>query len=135
TMLLPSGPHDLLYATVPGRAPILRVFVPTDVLSIESIRACEILLFRAGLWDWMKPGDIVCNLGYVPREESSSPIDQFGRLGGGGNETRQSKWLVFTGTTLVPYFLPAPPPPDIDILSLPGPAYYSHLHTPGPAQL
>lgn len=137
--LLPSGPHDLAYATVPGRAPVLRVFVPTDVLSHEAIRACELLLFRSGLWDWMKPGDIVCNLGFVPREETTSapgsPVDQFGRLGGGGNDTRQSKWLVFTGTGLVPYFPPAPPPPDIDILSIPGPAYYSHIHVPGPTQL
>ncbi|CAE6537045.1 unnamed protein product [Rhizoctonia solani] len=127
--LFPTGPHDLLYASVPGRAPVLRVFVPTDVLSPESIRACEILLFRAGLWDAMKPGDIVCNLGYVPH---TSPVDQFGRFT--TNDAR-TEWLIFTGHALVPYVPPAPPPPDINILSLPGPAYYSHLYTPSPTQL
>ncbi|CUA74141.1 hypothetical protein RSOLAG22IIIB_05431 [Rhizoctonia solani] len=133
--LLPTGPHDLLYASVPGRAPILRVFVPTDVLSPESIRACEALLLRAGLWDNMKAGDIVCNLGYVPRASiPGSPVDQFGRLSN-PSDARQTEWLIFTGHALVSYVPPAPPPPDINILSLPGPAYYSHLYNPTPTQL
>ncbi|KAJ1307928.1 hypothetical protein OPQ81_002004 [Rhizoctonia solani] len=104
--LLPSGPHDLLYALVPGRAPVLRVFVPTDVLSPESIRACETLLFRAGLWDSMKEGDIVCNLGYVPRASTPGLPDQFGRLIHSSDAGR-TEWLIFTGHALVPY---VPPP-------------------------
>ncbi|KAB5593992.1 hypothetical protein CTheo_2593 [Ceratobasidium theobromae] len=132
---LPSGPHDLLYATVPGRAPILRVFVPTDVLSQESIRACEALLLRAGLWDCMKPGDVVCNLGYVPRVSSPTSVDQFGRLASAPTDVRQTEWLIFTGSALVPYSPPAPPPPDVDVLSIPGPAYYSHIYTPAPCLL
>ncbi|CAE7053838.1 unnamed protein product [Rhizoctonia solani] len=128
--LLPTGPHDLLYASVPARAPVLRVFVPTDFMSPESIRACELNLFRAGLWDTMKTGDVVCNLGYVPR---TSSVDQFGRIN--HSDARQTEWLIFTGHALVPYVPPAPPPPDINILSLPGPAYYSHLYTPTPTQL
>ncbi|CCO31434.1 hypothetical protein BN14_05476 [Rhizoctonia solani AG-1 IB] len=133
--LLPTGPHDLLYATIPGRAPVLRVFVPTDFMSPESIRACETLVLRAGLWDLMKPGDIVCNLGYVPRTSNpGSPVDQFGRVSN-SSDARQTEWLIFTGSALVPYVPPAPPPPDVDVLSLPGPAYYSHLHTPNPTQL
>ncbi|KAH7341410.1 hypothetical protein B0J17DRAFT_259506 [Rhizoctonia solani] len=132
--LLPTGPHDLLYASVPGRAPVLRVFVPTDILSPEAIRACETLLLRAGLWDAMKAGDIVCNLGYLPRASTpGSPVDQFGRFT--TPDARQTEWLIFTGHALVPYAPPAPPPPDINILSLPGPAYYSHLYTPSPTQL
>ncbi|CAE6446966.1 unnamed protein product [Rhizoctonia solani] len=135
TPLLPTGPHDLLYASVPGRAPVLRVFVPTDVLSPESIRACETLLLRAGLWDAMKAGDIVCNLGYLPRTSTpGSPVDQFGRFSP-SSDARSTEWLIFTGHALVPYAPPAPPPPDINILSLPGPAYYSHLYTPSPTQL
>ncbi|KAG8681576.1 hypothetical protein FRC11_000947 [Ceratobasidium sp. 423] len=133
--LVPTGPHDLLYASVPGRAPVLRVFVPTDALTPESIRACETLLLRAGLWDSMNPGDIVCNLGYVPRASApGSPVDQFGRFMN-VNDARQTEWLIFTGHALVPYVAPAPPPPDVNVLSLPGPAYYSHLYTPSPTQL
>ncbi|CAE6424460.1 unnamed protein product [Rhizoctonia solani] len=133
--LLPTGPHDLVYASVPCRAPILRVFVPTDVISPESIRACEALLLRAGLWDAMKAGDIVCNLGYVPRASTpGSPVDQFGRMAH-STDAPQTEWLIFTGHALVSYVPPAPPPPDINILALPGPAYYSHLYTPAPTQL
>ncbi|KAF8699178.1 hypothetical protein RHS03_07232, partial [Rhizoctonia solani] len=135
TPLLPTGPHDLLYATIPGRAPVLRVFVPTDFMSPESVRACESLILRAGLWDLMKPGDVVCNLGYVPRASNpASPVDQFGRISH-NSDARQTEWLIFTGSALVPYVPPAPPPPDVDVLSLPGPAYYSHLYTPTPTQL
>ncbi|QRW18285.1 hypothetical protein RhiXN_03209 [Rhizoctonia solani] len=131
----PTGPHDLLYATIPGRAPVLRVFVPTDFMSPESVRACESLILRAGLWDLMKPGDVVCNLGYVPRASNpASPVDQFGRISH-NSDARQTEWLIFTGSALVPYVPPAPPPPDVDVLSLPGPAYYSHLYTPTPTQL
>ncbi|KAG9104210.1 hypothetical protein FRC06_004427 [Ceratobasidium sp. 370] len=139
---LPAGPHDPLYAAVRGRAPVLRVFVPTDTLSPSAIKACEALLYRAGLWDWMIPGDIVCNLGYVPRSETNQPqssqtpkIDEFGVVGSFGNLLGEQPedprgWLIFTGKLLVPYFPPAPPPPDIDALRLPGPAYYAHLGPP-----
>ncbi|KAF8604570.1 hypothetical protein BDV93DRAFT_91515 [Ceratobasidium sp. AG-I] len=144
--ILPTGPHDPLYATVHGRAPVLRVFAPTDALSTQSIKACEVLLFRAGLWDWIAPGDIVCNLGYVPRAEEESKersssdgprVDEFGvvkanfpGLAGSVGQEDPRGWLVFTGQGLVPYFPPAPPPPDIDVLRLPGPAYYAHLGPP-----
>ncbi|KAG8737464.1 hypothetical protein FRC12_017157 [Ceratobasidium sp. 428] len=143
---LPVGPHDPLYAAVRGRAPVLRVFIPTDTLSPKSIKACELSLYQAGLWDWMVPGDIVCNLGYVPRSEVDQPqsssqapkVDEFGVVGVGSfasllGDTKSEDprgWLIFTGKMLVPYFPPAPPPPDIDALRLPGPAYYAHLGPP-----
>ncbi|QRV74985.1 hypothetical protein RhiJN_03000 [Ceratobasidium sp. AG-Ba] len=144
---IPAGPHDPLYATVRGRAPVLRVFVPTDTLSAASIKACEALLYRAGVWEHMAPGDIVCNLGYVPRQESdrqprsssqAPTVDEFGVVGPGSfanllGDTKPEDlqgWLIFTGKILVPYFPPAPPPPDIDALRLPGPAYYAHLGQP-----
>lgn len=137
---LPTGPHDPLYATVRARAPVLRVFAPTDTLSPKAVKACEILLFRAGLWDWMVPGDVVCNLGYVPRvqdEPKQQQVDDFGvvrpSFSNSGRDAGQEDprgWLVFTGQGLVPYFPPAPPPPDIDVLRLPGPAYYAHLGPP-----
>ncbi|KAG9120907.1 hypothetical protein FRC07_003363 [Ceratobasidium sp. 392] len=145
-LALPSGPHDPLYAAVRGRAPVLRVFVPTDSLSPAAIKACETSLWHAGLWDWMVPGDIVCNLGYVPRSEGDQPesssqapkVDEFGVVGVGSiasllGDTKPEDprgWLIFTGKMLVPYFPPAPPPPDIDALRLPGPAYYAHLGPP-----
>ncbi|KAG8710495.1 hypothetical protein FRC08_017097 [Ceratobasidium sp. 394] len=142
---LPAGTHDPLYAAVRGRAPVLRVFAPTDTLSPRAIKACETLLRSAGLWDWMIPGDIVCNLGYVPRSETDQPqssqtpkVDEFGVVGVGSiasllGDTQSEDprgWLIFTGKVLVPYFPPAPPPPDIRVLRLPGPAYYAHLGPP-----
>ncbi|KAG8744157.1 hypothetical protein FRC10_010726 [Ceratobasidium sp. 414] len=142
---LPVGPHDPLYAAIRRRAPVLRVFAPTDTLSPGAIKACEALVYRAGLWDWMIPGDIVCNLGYVPRSETDQPqssqtpkVDEFGAVGVGSfasllGDTQPEDprgWLIFTGKMLVPYFPPAPPPPDIDALRLPGPAYYAHLGPP-----
>jgi len=91
----------------------------------------------------MVPGDIVCNLGYVPPAESEDSqassqtpkVDEFGVVGGlssrpGAGQEDPRGWLIFTGKMLVPYFPPAPPPPDIDVLKLSGPAYYAHLGPP-----
>ncbi|KAF5359334.1 hypothetical protein D9756_003251 [Leucocoprinus leucothites] len=67
TIRTPS-PHDLHLATSRVRAPILRVFVPCTKMETDSdsVLACEHYLVKAGLWEHLSTGDVVCNLGYIP---------------------------------------------------------------------
>ncbi|CAA7267073.1 unnamed protein product [Cyclocybe aegerita] len=59
--------HDLRYATLRTRAPVLRVFVPTQAADDPgALEACERQLQAAGLWAHLSTGDVVCNFGYVP---------------------------------------------------------------------
>lgn len=64
--------HDLLLATCRNRAPILRVFVPTQHLSSTSIQACERQLQESGLWEHLSTGDVVCNFGYIPVDDEET---------------------------------------------------------------
>ena len=107
------SPHDLSNALSRTRAPILRVFVPCSTLtSREVIAAAETQLSAGGLWTFLRIGDIVCNLGYVPEDSNSA-----------------RGWLIFTGDGLRPFFPPAPPPVP-DATALPSPLYFSHLLPP-----
>ena len=107
------SPHELSMALSRTRAPVLRVFIPCSTLSSPDVlAAAEGQLFSSGLWPHLRPGDVVCNLGYVPEDSSNA-----------------RGWLVFTGDALWPFFPPAPPPVP-DMAALPSPLYYSHLLLP-----
>ncbi|KAF8656213.1 hypothetical protein AX16_002649 [Volvariella volvacea WC 439] len=141
-----TSPHDLSLATLRTRAPILRVFVPCTELEQDSdgIIQCENQLIDSGLWEHLSAGDIVCNLGYVPSEDSSNssaagdevflPTGKHSTLqhqiststaSSSTGDTRK-RWLLFNGNCLLPYS-----PPDVlpltDPLSLPTPWYYTHI--------
>ena len=143
-----TSPHDLSLATSRMRAPILRVFVPSARMdpNDDTVLACESQLQDSGLWSHMSIGDVVCNLGYVPRDpeegstsgEDSPPLFTMRRSSlrfqsssspspVPSNASR--KWLIFNGTYLVPY-TPLDPIPLPDPLSLPTPFYFSHLFPP-----
>ncbi|EJU04840.1 hypothetical protein DACRYDRAFT_20460 [Dacryopinax primogenitus] len=131
-----TSPHDLHLACLPTRAAVIRVFVPCASLSPSALLACEGQLFASGLWHFLHPGDVVCNLGYIPHAGSKStspqsssaeiPVDPMQ-----GDEDAPRGWLLYTGTSLVPYYPPAPPPLK-NPLSLPTPTYYTHLSTTAP---
>ncbi|KAG8894025.1 hypothetical protein FRC00_009680, partial [Tulasnella sp. 408] len=108
---LPS-PHELIMAATKSKAPILRIFVPSEDYSGATLLACEGQLVSAGLWRYMKPGDIVCNLGYIPAADNKS------RSSAGGGE--QWGWMVYNGEGLVPYEPPLPPA-GLDAFELPSP--------------
>ncbi|TFK75187.1 hypothetical protein BDN72DRAFT_787819 [Pluteus cervinus] len=135
----PTSPHDLRLATVRTRAPILRVFIPCGELEDggAGIIQCEEQLINSGLWEHLSTGDIVCNLGYVPGEDSGnpSPDTSDGNLLRSlrqdlptSSEAARRRWLLFDGSCLIPYtppdMLPLPSP-----LSLPSPWYYTHIMT------
>ncbi|KAF8440403.1 hypothetical protein L210DRAFT_3760580 [Boletus edulis BED1] len=119
-----NSPHDLSFATCRTRAPVLRVFVPCNVLSPDAIAACEAQLHAGGLWQYLSTGDVVCNFGYVPStpDSTQSQLD----LAPEERATSRNTWLLFNGNALVPFAPPAPPPLP-DPLSLPSPFYYTHL--------
>ena len=107
------SPHDLSNALSRTRAPILRVFIPCSTLtSPDVIAAVEAQLSADGLWEHLRIGDVVCNLGYVPEDSNSA-----------------RGWLIFTGDGLWPFFPPAIPPVP-DATALPSPLYFSHLFPP-----
>ncbi|KAF5391775.1 hypothetical protein D9757_001732 [Collybiopsis confluens] len=102
-----SNPHALRLATSRIRAPVLRVFVPTSNMSVSpandfspsdysGLSRCEDELLRAGLWEHLSVGDVVCNLGYVP--PSISPFQG----------SSSAVWLLFNGSQLVPFVPGAP---------------------------
>ena len=123
-----TSAHDLFLATSRVRAPVLRVFVPCTELDEAAIGACEDELVRAGLWEHLSDGDIVCNFGYVP--PIPSPQSSSERLRdereGDGRAGETQKWLMFNGSCLVPY-IPPSPPPLMSPLSLPSPFYYANI--------
>lgn len=121
---IPNSPHDLSFATFRTRAPVLRVFVPCNVISSDVIAACEAQLHTGGLWQYLSTGDVVCNFGYVPStpDGTQSQLD----LPPEERATSRNTWLLFDGNSLIP-FAPPGPPPLPDPLSLPTPFYYSHL--------
>lgn len=120
----PSSPHDLSFATSRTRAPVLRVFVPCNVLSPDAITACAAQLHAGGLWQYLSTGDVVCNFGYVPSTPNGtqSQLD----LSPEARSTSRNTWLLFDGNFLIP-FTPPSPPTLPDTLSLPSPFYYTHL--------
>ena len=65
--------HELFMATSRVRAPVLRVFVPCTELDEAAISDCEDALMRAGLWEHLSDGDVVCKFGYVPPSPAPSP--------------------------------------------------------------
>jgi len=95
----------------------------------QEIAACETQLVESELWEHLSTGDIICNLGFVPpvSEDSGSESDSASGLGAGSNTSR--KWLLFNGSSLVPFSPPEPLPLD-DPLILPSPFYYSHIILP-----
>lgn len=103
-------PHELGHAFFPMRAPILRVFVPCSSLDHEGvIIEAEHQLISGGLWELLRTGDAVLNLGYVPTDSSLV-----------------CGWFIFGDGHLRTYFPPAPPPIS-NFESLPSPLYYAHL--------
>lgn len=122
-MRMPNSPHELSFATFRTRAPVLRVFVPCNVLSRDAIAACEAQLHNGGLWQYLSTGDVVCNFGYVPStpDSTQSQLDLPEE-----RVTSQNTWLIFDGNSLIPFTPPAPPP-LLDPLTLPSPLYYIHL--------
>ncbi|KAJ3865300.1 hypothetical protein EV359DRAFT_39127 [Lentinula novae-zelandiae] len=133
-----NNPHALNLATSRLRAPVLRVFVPSsdtalphtaDSLDEGGVSRCEDELIRAGLWEHLSVGDVVCNLGYVP--PSVSPSQSFS----------DAVWLIFNGYQLIPFtfgaqdsrgILPVyttsePNYPGQEAWALPSWGYYEHL--------
>ncbi|KAI0062266.1 hypothetical protein BV25DRAFT_665226 [Artomyces pyxidatus] len=116
-----SSPHDIRMATSRLRAPILRVFHPCPELDQDAISACEAQLEDSGLWQHLSIGDVVCNLGYLPPEESSSSSEFSSE-----QNANTGLWLLFDGVQLVPYAPPATLPLAEPHL-LPSPLYYTHI--------
>ncbi|KAG8927486.1 hypothetical protein FRC02_008109 [Tulasnella sp. 418] len=115
-----GNPHDIAMSSLRSRAPILRVFVPCEQLSPSAIIACEGQLMAAGLWEYLNVGDIVSNFGYVPRPDPNTTLE---------SQSLESRgWLLYTGTSLIPYD-PAIPP-DFNALLLSSPLYFSHILPP-----
>ncbi|KAJ3936327.1 MAG: hypothetical protein NXY57DRAFT_886153 [Lentinula lateritia] len=133
-----NNPHALNLATSRLRAPVLRVFVPSsdtalphtsDSLDEGGVSRCEDELIRAGLWEHLSVGDVVCNLGYVPPSVSPS------------QSSSDAVWLIFNGYQLIPFtfgaqdsrgILPVhttsePNYPGQEAWALPSWAYYEHL--------
>ncbi|KAI0719329.1 hypothetical protein C8T65DRAFT_827069 [Cerioporus squamosus] len=135
SVAIPRGTsaHDLFLATSRVRAPLLRVFVPCAQLDEAAITACEDQLIRAGLWENLSDGDVVCNFGYVPpiasppesEDGSGSALTSSGSAAAEDENNRQ-KWLMFNGYCLVPYIPPSPPPLESP-LTLPSPFYFAHI--------
>ncbi|KAH9960858.1 hypothetical protein BC827DRAFT_1132547 [Russula dissimulans] len=121
------SPHDIHTATSRLRAPILRVYFPCSDVDHRAIAACEAQLDDAGLWQHLSVGDIVCNLGYLPRTDivASSSGSDLSSDGTRGPEP----WMIFDGTGLVPYTSSAVLP-LAEPLSLPSPLYYAHITLP-----
>jgi len=74
--------HDLIRAATSRlRAPILRVFVPCTHLDAggKSVIQCEKQLERAGLWEHLSTGDVVCNFGYVPMSAEDEETLELGK--------------------------------------------------------
>ncbi|KAH9945144.1 uncharacterized protein BXZ73DRAFT_38978 [Epithele typhae] len=122
-----ASPHDLFIATSRVRAPVLRVFVPCTELDEDAISACERELARAGLWEHLSDGDIVCNFGYVPPLSSPQSSDE--SADAAADDKQRQKWLMFNGYCLVPFVPPAPPPLEKS-LTLPSPFYFAHIIPP-----
>ncbi|KAJ3535591.1 hypothetical protein NM688_g6958 [Phlebia brevispora] len=126
----PASPHDLSVATSRFRAPLLRVFVPCSVLDEIAISMCEEQLVQAGLWDLLSTGDIICNFGFVPSQDSSDSQSSKSSAKSDRDcstvSTFRRQWLIFNGYCLVHYIPPSPPPIE-RALTLPSPFYYSHI--------
>lgn len=114
-----ASPHDLVLAATKSKAPVCRIFVPSEDMSTSTLLACEGQLVSAGLWRYLKTGDIVCNLGYIPVLD-----DKPRSISSGTGE--QWSWLVFNGESLVPY-QPSLPPADLNAFEIPSPMYYTHI--------
>ncbi|KAH7873779.1 uncharacterized protein C8R40DRAFT_357117 [Lentinula edodes] len=133
-----NNPHALNLATSRIRAPVLRVFVPSSDMTLPyttdssdegGVSRCEDELIRAGLWEHLSVGDVVCNLGYVPPSVSPS------------QSSSDAVWLIFNGYQLIPftfgaqdsrgilpvYTTPEPNYPGQEAWALPSWGYYEHL--------
>ncbi|KIJ52581.1 hypothetical protein M422DRAFT_243366 [Sphaerobolus stellatus SS14] len=105
--------HSLESAPTRMRAPILRVFVPCSTLSDPLVmEAAQKQLIKAGLWPFLREGDAICNLGYVPKDSKLI----YG-------------WLIYAEEALHPFF-PPQLPPVIDLYNFPSPLYLAHLVPP-----
>ncbi|KAJ3793678.1 hypothetical protein GGU11DRAFT_848951, partial [Lentinula aff. detonsa] len=123
-----NNPHALRLAASRIRAPVLRVFVPSSDMYIPKttdfmpsslndeggVSRCEDELLRAGLWEYLSVGDVVCNLGYVPPSSSGSS---------------DAVWLIFNGCQLIPFTFGAQDTnvPGQEVWALPSWGYYEHL--------
>ncbi|KAJ3988921.1 hypothetical protein F5890DRAFT_1402024 [Lentinula detonsa] len=134
-----NNPHALRLAASRIRAPVLRVFVPSSDMYIPKttdfmpssldeggVSRCEDELLRAGLWEYLSVGDVVCNLGYVPPSSSGSS---------------DAVWLIFNGCQLIPFTFGAQDSrgilpiystldanvPGQEVWTLPSWGYYEHL--------
>lgn len=106
-------------AATKSKAPICRIFVPSEDFSGATLLACEGQLVSAGLWRYLKPGDIVCNLGFIPAADEKSNLST-------SPSGEQFGWMVYNGEGLVAYEPPLPPP-NLDAFELPSPMYYTHI--------
>lgn len=147
---LPESPTNLYFA------PVYRVYVPTSTSissgddessggeeAVKNMEECEAQLQSAGVWPrWIRVGDIVANLGYVPGA-------------GPGGEVDEPSWMTFDGRRLVrfdptnpplPTSAPAPAPAESELeeqgsnviaapvqvrdaitAGIPCPTYYAHI--------
>lgn len=96
----------------------------------------------AGLWNHLSVGDVVCNLGHVPVDETLfSTLNKgkrpttTGDLSDSSNDelrTQPSRpnalnWLIYNGSYLAP-LIPSQPVPIHNALTLPSPFYYTHIY-------
>ncbi len=108
---------------------MLRVFAPCAELDEAAITNCEDQLIRAGLWEHLSDGDIVCNFGYVPPVASPQSSDDGSAASSSSSaveEGNRQKWLMFNGYCLVPYIPPSPAPLESP-LTLPSPFYFANI--------
>lgn len=105
--------HSLENAASRLHAPILRVFVPCSSLTEPGvIEKATDQIVSAGLWDYLRDGDAICNLGYVPQESNLV-----------------HGWLIYIHGELHPFF-PPELPQAVDLWKLPSPLYLTHLLPP-----
>jgi len=66
------SPHSIVMATSRARAVVLRLFVPCSTLDEDTVKECVAQLQEDGLWKYVRPGDVLCNLGHVPETPEGS---------------------------------------------------------------
>ena len=113
---VPNNPHSLQAACNPYFAPAYRVYVPTSTFDSATIAKCEVQLQAAGIWErWIRVGDLVANLGYVPMSSSwgsGDPISSTSSTASASQEVDEPSWMVYDGRGLVRFDQGNPPLPS-----------------------
>ncbi|KAH7107068.1 hypothetical protein BKA62DRAFT_227364 [Auriculariales sp. MPI-PUGE-AT-0066] len=117
------SPHSIYLASSRARALVLRLFVPCATLDEDTIKECEEQLQEEGLWQHVRPGDVLCNIGHVPETPEGPDV----------NSSDAGAWLIVDKTRHLRVWHPHTPPPLdpatlLNVLSTP--FFYAHISAP-----